>query len=140
MMHPVDSVQGLPTGVGRFFGRVGLGARRIKEAATEPEESSASEKAGEVASRGVQTTRDVFSYEQERGELAQRLHVDPYTTNPILSRQLDEVALVAFRTHLGVTTTAAMAVKLAVRKCRAASGLVWYLDFRPMVASHERRI
>jgi hypothetical protein len=43
VMHPVDTVTGLPAGVGRFFGRVGLGAQKIKEAATEPEESSAGE-------------------------------------------------------------------------------------------------
>src|SRR5215472_13888565 len=45
VMHPVDTVTGLPGGVGRFFGRVGLGAQRIKEAATEPAEASAGEKA-----------------------------------------------------------------------------------------------
>ena len=100
VMHPVDTVKGLPGGVGRFFGRVGLGAQRIKEAATEPEEASAGEKASEVAKRTGQTTRDILGYEQERLELAHRLHVDPYTTNPILSKQLDEFALVAFRAHV----------------------------------------
>ena len=43
VMHPVDTVKGMPAGVGRFFGRVGLGAQKLKEAATEPEESSAGE-------------------------------------------------------------------------------------------------
>ena len=28
VMHPVDTVKGLPAGVGRFFGRVGLGAQK----------------------------------------------------------------------------------------------------------------
>ena len=41
VMHPVDTVKGLPSGVGRFFGRVGLGAQQLKEAATGPEEASA---------------------------------------------------------------------------------------------------
>jgi hypothetical protein len=66
IMNPVDTITGLPAGVSRSFRRVGLGAQRLKEAATEPEESSASEKAGEVASRSVQTTRDVFGYEMEQ--------------------------------------------------------------------------
>jgi hypothetical protein len=97
VMHPVDTVTGLPAGVGRFFGRVGLGAQKIKEAASTPEEASAGEKAGQVATRTFHTTRDVLGYEQERRGLAKKLHVDPYTTNPILSKQLDDFAVVAFR-------------------------------------------
>jgi hypothetical protein len=49
-MHPVDTVKGVPAGVGRFFRRVGLGAKKITEAATTPEEASAGEKARRVAS------------------------------------------------------------------------------------------
>jgi hypothetical protein len=49
VMHPVDTVKGLPSGVGRFFGRVGLAGQRLKEAATEPEETSAGQKAGQFA-------------------------------------------------------------------------------------------
>src|SRR5262245_46972916 len=67
--HPVDTVTGLPSGVGRFFGRVGLGAQRLKEAATEPQEASAGEKAGRFATTAGQATRNVFGYEQERREL-----------------------------------------------------------------------
>jgi len=47
VMHPVETVKGLPSGVGRFFGRVGLAGQRLKEAATQPEEASAGEKARE---------------------------------------------------------------------------------------------
>jgi hypothetical protein len=59
-------VQGLPAGVGRFFGRVGLGAQRIKEAATEPEETPVSEKAGEVATRA--RPGSVLKVQQNRAE------------------------------------------------------------------------
>ena len=104
VMHPVDTVKGLPAGVGRFFGRVGLGAQKIKQAATTPEEASAGEKTGQVASRTFHTTRDILGYEQERRGLAKKLHRDPYTTNPILAKKLDDFALVAFRAHVGVTT------------------------------------
>src|SRR5256885_353966 len=34
VLHPVDTAKGLPGGVSRFFGRVGHGAQKIKEAAT----------------------------------------------------------------------------------------------------------
>src|ERR1700758_1064262 len=128
VMHPVETVKGLPSGVGRFFGRVGLAGKRLKEAATEPEEASAGEKAGQFAKRAGQTTRDVFGYEQERRELAKKLHVDPYTTNPVLSKQLDDFALVAFRAHVGVTTTMAVFIpgSMAITATRVVS--TWVYD------------
>src|SRR6516165_3571613 len=52
--HPVDTVKGLPSGVGRFFGRVSLGAQRLKEAASQPQEAPPSEKAATVAKRAGQ--------------------------------------------------------------------------------------
>jgi len=127
VMHPVDTVKGIPAGVGRFFGRLGLGAQKIQEAATEPEGASAGEKAGQVAATSGRATRDVFGYEQERRELAKNLHVDPYTTNPILSKQLDDFALTAFRAHVGVTTTMAVLIpgSMAITATRIVSQWVW---------------
>src|SRR5215469_3427786 len=127
VMHPVETVKGMPAGVGRFFGRVGLAGQRLKEAPTEPEEASAGEKAGQFAKRAGQTTRDVFGYEQERRELAKKLHVDPYTTNPILSKQLDDFALTAFRAHVGVTTTMSIFIpgSMAITATRVVSQWVW---------------
>ena len=69
VMHPVETVQGLPSGVGRFFGRVGLGRRAAQGegAATEPEGLlPEGEKAGNFATRTGETTRDILGYEQER--------------------------------------------------------------------------
>ena len=77
VLHPVDTVKGLPSGVGRFFGRVGLAGQKLKEAATEPEEAPASEKAGQFATTAGQATRNVFGYEEEHRHLAKQLHVDP---------------------------------------------------------------
>jgi hypothetical protein len=127
ILNPVETVKGLPGGVSRFFGRVGQGAQKIKEAATEPVEASAGEKSLQVAKRAGQATRDVFGYEQERRELAKRLHVDPYTTNPILSKQLDDFALTAFRAHVGVTTTMSVFIpgSAAITATRIVSTWVW---------------
>src|ERR1700719_5102613 len=140
VMHPVDTVKGMPAGVGRFFGRVGLGAQKLKEAATEPEESSAGEKAGQVATRSLQTTRDVLGYEQERRGLAKKLHVDPYTTNPILAKQLDDFALVAFRAHVGVTTTMAVFIPgaMAITATRVVSAWVWDTPRADLIVQDEK--
>jgi hypothetical protein len=119
VMNPVETIKGLPSGVGRFFGRVGLGAEKIQQAATSPE--------GNTAQTVGQTTRDVFGYEQERRALAKKLGVDPYTTNPVLSKQLDDFALTAFRAHVGVTTTISVLVpgSMAITATRIVSQWVW---------------
>src|SRR6266446_10306070 len=140
VMHPADTVKGIPSGVGRFFGRVGLGAQKLKEAATEPEEASAGEKAGQVGSRTLQTTRDVLGYEQERRALAKKLHVDPYTTNPVLAKQLDDFALVAFRAHVGVTTTMSVFIpgSMAITATRVVSTWVWDTPRADLIVQNEK--
>ena len=140
--HPVDTVKGLPSGVGRFFGRVSLGAQRLKEAASQPQEAPPSEKAATVAKRAGQTTRDVFGYEQERRELAKKLHVDPYTTNPVLSRQLDDFALVAFRAHVAVNTTMSVLVpgSMAITATRVVSAMVWDTPKADLIVQNEKRL
>jgi hypothetical protein len=139
VMHPVDTVKGLPSGVGRFFGRVGLGAERLKEAATEPEEASTAEKTGNLGTKAGHATRDILGYEQERRELAKKLHVDPYTTNPILSKQLDDFALVAFRAHVGVTTTMAVFIpgSMAITATRVVSTWVWDTPKADLIVQDE---
>jgi hypothetical protein len=139
VMHPVETVKGLPAGVGRFFGRVGLAGQRLKQAATEPEEASAGEKTGQFAKRAGQTTRDVFGYEQERRELAKKLHVDPYTTNPVLSKQLDDFALMAFRAHVGVTTTMSVFIpgSMAITATRVVSQWVWDTPRADLIVKDE---
>jgi hypothetical protein len=142
VMHPVDTVTGLPAGVGRFFGRVGLAGQQLKEAATEPEEASAGHKAGQFATTAGQATRNVFGYEQERRELAKKLHVDPYTTNPVLSKQLDDFALVAFRAHVGVTTTMAVFIpgSMAITATRVVSTWVWDTPKADLIVRDEKAL
>ena len=140
VMHPVDTVKGMPAGVGRFFGRVGLAGQRLKEAATQPAEASAGEKTANFAKRAGQTTRDVFGYEQERRELAKKLHVDPYTTNPVLSKQLDDFALTAFRAHVGVTTTMSVFIpgSMAITATRVVSQWVWDTPRADLIVQDEK--
>src|SRR5215467_4797289 len=142
VMHPVDTVKGMPAGVGRFFGRVGLAGQRLKEAATHPAEASAGEKTANFAKRAGQTTRDVFGYEQERRELAKKLHVDPYTTNPVLSKQLDDFALTAFRAHVGVTTTMSVFIpgSMAITATRVVSQMVWDTPRGDLIVQNHDRL
>jgi hypothetical protein len=142
VMNPVETVKGIPGGVSRFFGRVGQGAQKIKEAAMEPAEAPAGERTVQAAKRTGQATRDIFGYEQERRGLAKRLHVDPYTTNPILSKQLDDFALTAFRAHVGVTTTIGALVpgSMIITATRVVSTMVWDTPRADLIVMNRKKL
>ena len=111
--NPKETLDGLPEGVGRFFDRVSAGAAKAYDAATRSDVAGG-EKATALAKQGAVTTRDALGYEQELRRLAKRLGVDPYTSNPELAKQLDEVASVAFAGRLGVNTLVAVAVPASI--------------------------
>jgi hypothetical protein len=49
-------------------------------------------------------TADALGYEKERRDLAKGLQVDPYTTNVVLAKKLDDAAWVAFSGRFGIQT------------------------------------
>ncbi|MBV8453950.1 MAG: hypothetical protein JOZ29_16995, partial [Deltaproteobacteria bacterium] len=74
--------------------------------------------------------------------LAKRLHVDPYTTNPILSKQLDDFALTAFRAHVGVTTTMAVFIpgSTAITATRIVSTWVWDTPRADLIVMNQNKL
>jgi hypothetical protein len=109
VIRPVETISGLPGGVTRLFGRVGLAGSRVVQAAAAPEQSGAERTA--AASRRVgAATITALGFEQERRRLAERLGVDPYTTNPVLSERLTDVAWVAFSGRFAILAASAILV------------------------------
>ncbi len=103
VMHPMDTVTGLPSGVGDLFGRVSMGAGEIASSATNSFGS------GKAAGQAGNATLTALGYDQMRRQLAQKLHVDPYSSNPILTKKLNKVAWVMFSARMTVNV-AMMAV------------------------------
>src|SRR5208337_3812318 len=83
VIHPMDTVTGLPNGVGEFFGRVNLGAGQIYSSAT------SSPGSGAAAGASANATLTALGYDQVRRDLARKLHVDPYSSDPILTKKLN---------------------------------------------------
>jgi len=96
VIHPMDTITGLPSGVGEFFGRVSFGAGQIYSAATSNPGS------GEAAGETANATLTALGYDQVRRDLARKLHVDPYSSDPILTKQLNKVAWVMFSARMTV--------------------------------------
>ena len=100
-LNPVETIAGVPAGVTRLFDRVELGARAIEGAASTPDQST-SQKAADVTERVGGITATALGYEKQRRDLAKGLGVDPYTTNPVLAKKLDDAAWVAFSGQFSV--------------------------------------
>jgi hypothetical protein len=100
VMHPMDTVTGLPGGVGDLFSRVSMGAGEIASSATNSFGS------GKAASQAGNATLTALGYDQVRRQLAHKLNVDPYSSDPILTKKLNHVAWVMFSARM--TVSAAM--------------------------------
>ncbi|HSC70197.1 MAG TPA: hypothetical protein VLH58_02520 [Candidatus Methylomirabilis sp.] len=130
IMSPVETAKGIPGGVSRFYDRLKMGGQHIAEAASDSGKSD-EEKAAEVSRRVGSVSVDVLGYDDERRALAKSLHVDPYTTNPVLAEKLTDVAWVAFSGRLGVNTLVSVAVpgSMALSATSITNDMVW--DTKP---------
>ncbi len=107
VIHPMDTVTGLPSGIGSFFGRVTMGAGEIASSA------SNSFGSGKAAGQTASATMTALGYDDVRRQLAKKLHVDPYSSDPILTKKLNSVAWVMFSARLTVDA-AIMAVPASI--------------------------
>ncbi len=107
LVDPVETIEGFPGGVTRLWDRIKLGSEKVAEAATAPG-ASGGQKVADVSERVGGVTVTALGYEKERRDLAKGLGVDPYTTNPVLSKKLSDMAWVAFSGRFGIQ--AAMSV------------------------------
>jgi hypothetical protein len=135
VLHPVDTVTGLPSGVGRMFDRVGSGVGRMLN--SEPTPGTGGEDGG-----AVDATRDLLGYEQVRRELAKKLNVDPYTTNKVLAKKLDEIATTAFRAHVAVNTAISVFVpaSIIITGVRTMDNLVWDTPRGDLIVRIENKL
>ncbi len=118
VMNPVETVMGIPAGVGRFF----QSARTTISRATESTGSnSQSAGTGDAA-------MDLLGVNKAKRRIAKQVGADPYTTNPVLAKQLDDLARAAFAG--GVSLDVALAVSTAgvataISATATVSNLVW---------------
>ncbi|MCX5737895.1 MAG: hypothetical protein NTZ61_05250, partial [Proteobacteria bacterium] len=138
VQHPVDTVKGIPSGLGRFFDRVGSGSERLYDAATDSSKSGG-QRTEEIAKKSGQLTMDALGYEQELRKLARQLGVDPYTTNVALAKKLDEFASVAFYGRVGLNTLISVVVpaSLAITGTSATRDLIYDTPRGDLVVKNE---
>src|SRR5713101_5119374 len=120
VMNPVETISGIPAGVGRFFQSAATTISRATE-------SSGGSNSSQAASTG-DTAMDALGVNKAKRRIAKQVGADPYTTNPVLAKQLDDLARAAFAG--GVSLDVALAVSTAgvataISATATVSNLVW---------------
>ncbi len=165
--EPVETIKAVPAGVGRFFDRVARGAKTgyqklgdVKEQEKQtappppgrgaglPGESEPSGVVGEKLSveeaavrAAGKTTADAFGYDDQRRRIAKELGVDPYSTNPVLTQRLNDIAYAAFVGGLGVTAfKAVVPLSMVVSTTTMLSDWVWDMPPGDLKVQNERSL
>ncbi len=132
VLNPVQTIVGIPDGIGRFFQSAATTISR----ATEPTNSNSSQSAGTTAA-------DIIGVNKAKRRIAKQVGADPYTTNPVLAKQLDDLARAA--TAGGVSLDVALAaatagVATAISATATVSNLVWDKSPEDIRSIHEGKL
>jgi hypothetical protein len=128
---PVETISGIPAGVGRMFQSTATTVSR----ATQPK--------GDKGVSTTETTKDLLGVNKAKRRIAMQVGADPYTTNPVLAKQLDDLAQAAFAG--GVSLDAALAVSTAgvataISATATISNLVWDSSPDDIRTLHEKKL
>lgn len=150
--EPVETAKALPAGVGRFFKRtyrkVRKGVQNAKDAKSDADARARGEEvpaaqgpdAGQTTGRKVgSVAKDVFGWNSARRQWARQLGIDPYTTNPVLSERLDDVAWAAFSGGFAIGAVMP-GLPAPVGTVTTASNLVWDLPPVDLEARNEKAL
>lgn len=142
--EPVDTVAGLPAGIGRYLVRTALNLRdlaldlndaaRDALADDEPEDSAEDDDKPELGPRAQKVATSAalryIGYSKVRREIARHVGADPYSTNPLIRERLDRLAWTAWSgsklTSLGLGLIGGVAGE-AIGYAKDAYDLVWEL-------------
>jgi hypothetical protein len=116
VMNPVETISGIPAGIGRFFQSASTTIARASEST-----NANSQQPGGAA-------MDLLGLNTAKRRIAKQVGADPYTTNPVLAKQLNDLGQAAFTG--GVSLDVALAVSTAgvataISATAKVSSLVW---------------
>jgi hypothetical protein len=140
--NPVETAEKVPEGVGRFFKGVGKAAKQGADAATDavkkddkPAESSQKPDTKEQVEGAA---KDLAGVNRAKREWAKKLGVDPYTTNPVLAKKLDDVAWAAYAG--GLTLSIVMPPIPGLTVVEKTSDLVWSTPPQDLAQQNDAKL
>ena len=132
VLNPVATLSGIPSGVGRFF----QSAETTLSRATESRAGGNAQGAGYAAD-------DVLGVNKAKPRIAKQVGADPYTSNPVLAKHLDDLARASFAG--GMSLDVALAVSTAgaataISATARVSELVWDRSPEDIRTLHEQKL
>jgi hypothetical protein len=136
VMNPVETISGIPAGVGRFF----------QSAATTISRATESSPSGDNSAQGggaSNAARGLLGVNRAIRRIAKQVGADPYTTNPVLAKQLDDLARASVAGGISLDVALAVStagVGTAISATATASNLVWEKSPEDIRAINENKL
>jgi hypothetical protein len=138
---PEGTAKGIGGGLKRFGVNIGRKAKRAAESATK-DDKTAGDPEGSARDKALGTAGDaansVLGVNGAARRWAQKLGVDPYTTNPVLHQALVDVGKIDAAGS--IATKIALPIGLVVSSTATVGGLVWGADPEELRKTNEARL
>ena len=132
---PAGTAKGLGSGVKRFGVNLGRQSKRAVDSATGEDPAEASKQGDNAA---VSAGKSLTGVSRAARRWAQKLGVDPYTTNPVLRKALDDIGEIDAAGS--IATKIALPIPGVVGMTATASNLVWSKDPEELRKLNEQRL
>ena len=132
---PAETAKGIGSGVKRFGVNLGRMTKRTVDSATGEDPAGTSTQSDNAA---VSAGRSVLGVSRASRQWAQKLGVDPYTTNPVLKNALDDIGEIDAAGS--IATKVALPIPGVVGMTATVSGLVWGKDPEELRKLNEQRL
>ncbi len=144
--NPEATAKGVGAGVKRFGTNLGRKAKRGAEDAGDAVKGDDQKASGEpqkstgdkAADAGTGAAKSVLGVNAAYRRWAQKLQVDPYTSNPVLRKALDDMAQIDAAG--GIAAKVVVPVPMVVGTTASVGGLVWGKDPEALRKLNEQRV
>ena len=141
--NPVEAAEGIGDGLSRLFARIGRGAANAETTVT----SNKSTKTGQLPSTGEKVAdasgtvaKDILGENRAIRMWAHKLGVDPYTTNPVLMDELQDVAHYDAAGHFATKLLPLGIVGTVLGTANTVNNLVWTQGPGDLKILNEKRL
>lgn len=135
---PADTVKGVGAGIKRFGTNLGRKAKRGTSSSGDSDQKGDKSTADKAAEAGSDLARSALGVNGGMRRWAQKLQVDPYTTNPVLRKALEDVAKIDAAG--GIAAKVAVPVPGIVGATASVGNLVWGQDPEALLKLNEQRL
>jgi len=134
---PVETAKGIGGAVSGFAVNLGRKTKRAAESVTEGSTEEGKSAAEGAASATEGAAKGLLGVNSAMRRWAQKVHVDPYTTNPVLRKALEDVARVD--ASGAIAAKVVVPIPMVLSATATVGDLVWTKDPEELLKLNEKR-